>query len=462
MQLNLLHIDCVGSDSLCHHNAVAGSTGMVCRDSIRKTGIIACHQFKVCTKTAGCKYNRFGIDGIVRGIILRFYTDRLSVFHQDFGGLGIQHNLNSLVFRNTAELFYQIFADSPTAFRLVQVLSALAAACGMHICERSPDGSKPVNCVRAVFGKCAHQIGVCQIMSEAIGIRNEVFYGAVIQSELGFQLGSGCIHAAFCPVAVSADHRHLLQHKDIHALLAGTDCCRQTGTAGADNDNVTVKRDIFFLHGRCCRRLGLKHGGINAAGSKRFPDCGFDCRAGHGRAGYTVYQNAVGINNGRGQFLYRHGSDARRLVLFENFDGVDLLRIRHNLDNDLAVNSLALSSQRLGTVRHLCSRSILSGGGFFRRGCAARSRFGQSCLNCRTNRCAGNGRTGHAVHIKAVRLNDLGRHLFHCHRSDSRRLAGTVDLHRRDGAFVHGYVHNDLAHTGGFRCIGARYIRRFT
>ena len=176
----------------------------------------------------------------------------------------------------------------------------------MHICERSPDGTKPVNCIRAVFGKRAHQIEIRQIMSQAISIRNEVFNSAVVQTELGFQLGSGCIHTALGSVAVAAHHWHLLQDENIRSFLIGTDSRSQAGAASADNHHVIIQCDVFLFNRLRRSRFLLKGGSIESCLCEGFCHSSLDRRAGNGRAGNTVNQDAVCLDNRTGQLFYRY------------------------------------------------------------------------------------------------------------------------------------------------------------
>ena len=79
------------------------------------------------------------------------------------------------------------------------------------------------------------------------------------------------------------------------------------------------------------------------------------------------------------------------------------------------------------------------------------------CLGCsRNDRGAGDGGTGHAVHIGRLSLDNGFAHGFHSHAAQGRRFQVALDGYIGD--FIFGHGHTDLHHAAealSFRFIGA-------
>ena len=80
VELDLLDIDKVCSDFLCHYNAVTGDSGCACSDSSFQVFAVLHDHIFIVAEAAGCQDHSFGIDGVVGVIALGLDTGNSSVF----------------------------------------------------------------------------------------------------------------------------------------------------------------------------------------------------------------------------------------------------------------------------------------------------------------------------------------------------------------------------------------------
>ena len=264
MELDLLNIHQVGSQSLRHHNTVSGRTGRVGSHRTLQVRPVGGIHFLIGPESAAGQDHGFSIDGIDRVRTFRLHAGDLSLcVSQQFRRRGFQHHIHAQLIQFRGEAVHQVCADAGSVLRRVNTVHRRAAGEG-DLWQFRPDGIQPVNGTRGAVGHHRHQGGIVQRMTALHGIGCEQRVG-VFDSLFLLIMGFGRVHAAGSFCGVAAHVGHLLQDHKILSGLLQHDGCGHPRAARADDHNISINR-FFSLGTRVLGVLavGVQYGNVRA------------------------------------------------------------------------------------------------------------------------------------------------------------------------------------------------------
>ena len=464
MQLNLVNVHQISAHSLCHHNAVAGCTGGVGGDGAPQVGAVGAVHFLVGTEAAGGKNDGLCIDGqlLVRG--LRLDTGSRAVHHNDFSGLGVQQHLDAQLLHCLGEAVHQIAAHAAAIGRGMDAGVGRTAGEG-NLGQGSADFVQPVNGIGTLFRQGAHQVGVVDVVTALHGVLHELLH-RIGNALLCLVMGLGSVHAAGGLGGVAAHIGHLFQQQHGLALLLGGDGCGHTGTAGTHNHHVHITGFLGLL---CSLSRHLLHqgGSIHTGLCQCIAESITDGVAGHGSTCHAVHISRLGFQQLSGHLLHRHSAQAGGLAVAHNLHIGNLAAGQGHIHGD--VTAEALGGCGVGAVggilqRHGQCHIVGSRLGALHR-CILKTSLCHGGLHSLLDGIAGDGSTGHAVHISRLGFHNLAGQLLNRLAANARGLvvAGEVDTHNLAvgnnqfcGHFAHAGslagVHGSIHHRGIANC----------
>ena len=262
----------------------------------------------------------------------------------------------------------------------------------------------------------------------------------------GLPFGAHAENLAAAARGGTAGHAGLFQNHDVRARFKRSVRGGQTRGARADDDHIHVINRV--LH-RLFFRNGFERLRVAARLRDAVRDGGLDGVAGHGCAGHAVHIDRLRGQNHARQHIDRGSTDAVAEAV--GFGVIGDLDIGHRV-----LGERDLHGQRAVFARRACG--VRARGEFaVPRGRAGR--FIQTGLDGGLDGVAGHGRAGHAVHIRALRIQNGGLERLADLRAQTCGLAGNVDGQIGDGAVADSDRHLDRAlHALRFGRVGARGV----
>ena len=295
VQLDLLKIHSIRTDSLGHCNTLTLDTGCICCDKAVQLGAYRCNHIIVRTKAAAGNNHRFRFYRYGRSVCIdSYYAAGSAVFpDQDFCRLGFEQKLD--VF--TAVKIRLQKGNNIRSDRKHLAVSIYRAVNTFHRCAAESrnivkhnfrfQAAKPFNGVGTVFCKGFDQLGIvdpttadhgvkteklCRIeVSFGIGLVSFPLFGNNCTESLDFLIvrvvghfcqgsidtGSllkgvgilplclGSIHTACGTGGVSADQCLAFQHNNCCTGIRCRDCCRHACTTCSDDNDISLIDHVF-------------------------------------------------------------------------------------------------------------------------------------------------------------------------------------------------------------------------
>ena len=262
VKLDLVNIHESRADFLRHDNAVAGNAGGAGRDGAFQVGPVLHNHILIVAESARCQDDFLGVDGVIRGFVLGLDARHNAVFGNQFGRLGVVHNLNAQVVHLLQEARHQIRAHAGTVLGGVNAGVGRAAGEG-DLRQRRADTVEPVDTGGGVLRHDGDKGAVVQLVSALHGVFDKLVYG-VLNALLFLVMGFRRVHAARGLGRITAGVGHFFEQKDVHPGLFSVDSRGHARAARADDDNIRLQSRVRLFHVG-----GIGFGGVGELGQIR-------------------------------------------------------------------------------------------------------------------------------------------------------------------------------------------------
>ncbi len=239
MSLNLSHIDCIGTGFFTEDDTVTGSARLVGCTKAIELGIDLCQQFLISAETAGSKNNSLSVNGLNTILVLVLNSDNLAVLNDQLLSLSVGSDVNAFVLSGSSKSLNNVGSDEATARRTVRTL---VSGTGHHTdISQVSAGQRvdEVNRVSGVVGKNMNEVRIVQVLA-ALHRVIEMGFDGVFNTGLSLRFGFSSVQTAGCAVCIAADKGHFFKNDDLFTQIMSGHCGGETGTAGTDNDHISV------------------------------------------------------------------------------------------------------------------------------------------------------------------------------------------------------------------------------